>query len=183
MEFVDCDHKDPLEPFLRDGYCEKCGQFDEQAYLQNWHQIYYVSFGFICNHNLRQLKMFEGDAIAAMLASEIWRFNIGKLLEKQRENLTEDLAQPETRRRLLPKCNTYSLSQYLGIPSQTASRKIKKLIDCGWVERSPKGELSITADCEEAFKPEFNLETIRNFLSASKFVISKLGAPHKVEGK
>lgn len=170
-----CKHEDPLLPFLREGFCNDCGDFDPDVYLANWHQIYFVAFGFVRRHNIRLLAMLDGDAIAGMISAEIWAFNIGKLLEKTRENLTHDLADPETRRRILPRCNTYSLAQYLGIPSQTASRKVKKLIDIGWVEKSAKGELSITATCEELFKPEFNLESMRDFVSASKFVLRKLG--------
>ncbi|WP_371325121.1 hypothetical protein VX159_06285 [Dechloromonas sp. ZY10] len=82
---------------------------------------------------------------------------------------------------MLRKCNTYSIAQYLGIPQETARRKIRLLIDRGWVLKESDGSLIISAACEAEFKQEFITETMRDFVSTARAVFSMLGIEVKPE--
>ena len=41
--------------------------------------------------------------------------------------------------------------------------------------KDAEGSLMISAACEEEFKPEFNLETMRDFVSSARAVMAMLG--------
>lgn len=167
---------DALSPFLRNTYCEHCAQFDDESFIDNWHQIYFVVFSFICRFNRRDQGLNQRDPVMAMVASEIWLHNIGRLLERNPGcRITPALNDDSKRRELLPKCNSYSLAQYLGLPPQTVRRKVQALVDLGWVMRSDKGELSATAAYEAEVMPECNLETMRDFISSARTVLMMVG--------
>ncbi|MEY2633347.1 MAG: hypothetical protein RIR00_2001 [Pseudomonadota bacterium] len=174
MVSLKCSEQDPLKAALRGAYCGQCGQFDEAAFLENWHPSFFLVFNFIRRFNHRDFNKL-GDPILSMIASEIWLFNISRLLQRDGpENITRRLSEENERRRLLPKCNTYSLAQFFDLPYQTVRRKVKILIDRGMVAKNAQGELSVTAACEASFTPEFNLETMREFISTARCVFSLL---------
>lgn len=167
---------DALSPFLRNDYCDHCAQFYEDAFRANWHQIYFVVFSFIRRFNRRDHGLNHRDPVMAMLASEIWLYNIGRLLERNPGcRITPELADDARRRELLPKCNAYSLAQYLGLPPQTVRRKVQALVDLGWVVRSEKGELSVTVAYETEVMPECSVETMRDFISSARMALAMLG--------
>ena len=63
---------------------------------------------------------------------------------------------------------------------ETVRRKVKKLMDMGWVERSPTGELMVTAEAEAAYNPETNIETMRDFVATARVLFRRMGL--KLEG-
>lgn len=160
---------------LRGGYCAICAGFDEARYQQDWHPIYFLVFGFIHRFMRRNLAKSGTDYVTNKIASEIWLYNIGQtLLNRDYPEIADSLEDEVLREGLLKKCNAYSLSQYLDIPHETVRRKVQLLIDNGWVSRDEDGALSITAACEAEFKPDFNLETMRDFVSTARAVMAML---------
>jgi hypothetical protein len=47
--------------------------------------------------------------------------------------------------KLMQGCNAFSLSQATGVPRETARRKIKQLVELGWVEQHNRKGLFVTA--------------------------------------
>ncbi len=171
-----CDVIENFEECLRcfyDGrYCNALSKFDEKSFSKDWWGLYFIVFSFVRRFNRRDFKELNHDPIMSMIAAEIWLFNIGNLLKNKKGDLDPNLLlDDKIRSRILPKCNAYSLSQYLHIPNQTVRRKVLKLIEMGWVSRSDNGDLMITSGCEENFVPEFILETMRDFLSTARTVL------------
>ena len=172
-----CGHTwDVMAAPLLDSYCPECGQFDQERYEKNWHQVYFVVFSFIHRFMRRNTQETQMDYVTNKIAAEIWLYNIGQTLRTTAyQDIAASLADDSQRHQVLKKCNAYSLSQYLGIPHQTVRRKIADLIERGWVVKSPDGLLSISAACEAEFKPEFNIETMRDFVASAKAVLTMLG--------
>lgn len=167
---------DGLSHFSSGTYCPACAEFDERRFAQDCHFYYFLVFGFLRRFIRRDYHALRGDPVLGMVASEIWLYNIGRLLSKNDVTAVSAHLNDESRRReMLPRCNSYSVSQALDLPPETVRRKVKKLIDMGWVHKDGKGELAITAMCEEAFRLEFNLETMRDFVSTARFVFAQLG--------
>lgn len=157
-------------------YSRRLARFDEQSFLKHWHVPFFIVFGFLRRYVKMDHAAASGDLVMSMVASEIWLFNIGK-------RLAADLHLPEAkllsvegiRRATLPKCNAYSISLALGLSPETVRRKVMKLVEVGWVERTSDGDLHVTAACEAAFTPEANLETMRDFVSTARLVFQQLG--------
>ena len=162
---------DPLKGF----FCEACGRFDEAFFLDNWHPIYFMVFSFIHRFMRKNLETTGTDYLMNKIASEIWIYNMGQVLTGDNYISAVGLLQNDAGRQgVLKKCNTYSIAQYLGISQETARRKVAALVEKGWVVKNPDGSLIISAACEAEFKPEFNLETMRDFLSTARGVFSLL---------
>lgn len=166
-----------IESFFYGGYCKTCADFDEEKFVENWHPPFFLVFSFIRQFTYRDFKMM-GDPVLAMIASEIWLYNVGRYLAAEHKTdlnrVTHQLLDEGTRQRLLPKCNTHSLAQYFDLPYQTVRRKVITLVERGMVQKDDKGNLHITAACEAAFSPELNLETMRHFVSTARCVLSML---------
>jgi len=161
---------------LQGRYCRACGEFDEAGFMECWHPPYFVVFSFIHRFMRRNLAQTGMDYLTNKIASEIWLYNFGQTLkDTEYQKIAHLLGDEVSRHQTLKKCNTHSLAQYLGIPHQTARRKVQSLIEKGWVVRSPEGLLSISASCEEEFKPEFILETFRDFISTARATLAILG--------
>lgn len=161
---------------LQGRYCRACGEFDEARFMASWHPPYFVVFSFIHRFMRRNLAQSGMDYLTNKIASEIWLYNFGQTLQDtEYQQIAHLLGDETSRHETLKKCNTHSLAQYLGIPHQTARRKVQALIERGWVVRSPEGLLSISAACEEEFKPEFILETFRDFISTARATMAVMG--------
>ena len=166
---------DVMEAPLQGRYCRVCGGFDETSFMESWHPPYFVVFSFIHRFMRRNLAQTGMDYLTNKIASEIWLYNFGQTLQTSDYHCIAPLLNDEdARHQVLKKCNTHSLSQYLGIPHQTTRRKVKALIDKGWVIRSSEGLLSISSACEDEFKPEFILETFRDFISTARAAMAML---------
>jgi len=169
-------------PCIRNGaYCRHLADFDEPAFLKNWHLPFFLVFGFLRRYVKLDHSAASGDLVMSMVASEIWLFNIGRRLGAQLDIPdAEELAAEEKRRQLFPKCNAHSISLGLGLSPETVRRKVKKLVALGWVERARNGDLHVTAACEAAFTPQANLETMRDFISTARLVFRQLGIDQKI---
>lgn len=106
------------------------------CFAGNWHVPFLVVFGFLRRFSLREFHIVDGDPLIAMVASEIWLYNITRTLLRDGGLDTEDFQHDSARRERFARCNAYSISQYLGVPPETVRRKVKALIDRGWVDNS-----------------------------------------------
>jgi len=156
-------------------YSAEDGSFNIDQYRANWHLPFMVVFGFIRRFNLRDFQIVGKDPVLSMIAAEIWHYNISRAIiagVEQSELSTGDNAQ---RQENFGKCNTYSIAQYLGISPATCQRKVKKLVEIGWVHKDRKGQLFITKTCEDAFAAGANDETMTDFISTSRTLFRLLG--------
>lgn len=170
-----CPAPGDIKCFLIGSYCPHCGKFDEELFLENWRPPVFIAHTFICRRLKTLHHHFQGDLIMGLIMCEIWQYNFGRYLA-QAPSLDRhlDLDDPEQRAKVLPACNAYSVSQALGVPSETVRRKVKKLIDLGWVQRNGKGELRATLEGEGRFHPEHHLEFMREFVSVARHTLHLL---------
>lgn len=175
------ENQDIVGLYINGNYCAQCAKFDEARFKKCWHLPHFLALNFIRRFSRRDYLAHGGDLIQALVVTEIWLYNIGRLIASQELLDAESLKNEATRRAKLPKCNAYSISQALGIPPQTVRRKVARLIERGWVERTDKGDLHVTAACEAHFNAEFNLETMRDFISTARGVFRVLGIGFEVD--
>lgn len=167
---------DIASQFANGTYCAHCAKFDEARFKTCWHLPIFIVLSFLRRYSRRDYLAHDGDLVQALVVTEIWLYNIGRLAAGQESLDASQLEDERIRRAKLPKCNAYSISQALGIPPQTVRRKVARLVERGWVERTGKGDLHVTATCEAYFNAEFNLETMRDFVSTARGAFCILGA-------
>ncbi len=152
-------------------YNEADAVFDREEFRAQWRLPFLIVLGFIRRSSLREFHMLEGDHVLGMVVSEIWLYNVTRAV--MREDHPE-LSEAE-REAQYGKCNTYSISQYLGISNATCRRKVEKLIDMGWVKRDGKRQLYVTKACEDAFNISANEETMADFISTARTLFRAMG--------
>lgn len=113
-----------------------------------------VADSYLCQHMTRLQRAFDGDFILPLLIGEIGHRNISILesarpgadrLSRFKDVLPEDLdGKPRDHSELpyLP-VNTYSLAMTMGLPESTVRRKVRRLIDRGWVADKRRGGLTV----------------------------------------
>lgn len=67
----------------------------------------------------------------------------------------------------LPSCSAYSLATATGLPRETVRRKIARLTELGWVEKTGRAEVRLTAKVAEHFTPDFNIRLLDRLLETS----------------
>lgn len=163
--------------FLFGGFSEQNAAFDEEKFLANRHATLFLVYTLLQRHLKQIYRICDGDMVMGLVMSEIWQFNLARYFARAGiEEATQLLSDPATRRDLLTGCNAYSISQVLGIPSETVRRKVRKLIDLGWVERNGDGGLLATRQLELAFTPDL-IENMRYFVSAARQLLAMLDTP------
>ena len=65
--------------------------------------------------------------------------------------------------KLMQGCNAFSLSQATGLPRETARRKIKQLVELGWVEQHNRKGLFVTERWMERLTPEDASKLLADF--------------------
>lgn len=177
-----CCTQEHLKPFLFGGYCQDCNCIDEKNFQANWHPALFVIQSFIGKYIKGLYRCFDADLIMALVMCEIWQYNLGRYFARAgHENSALDMNHQERRQALLPPCNTYSISQALGVPNETVRRKVKKLVELGWVHRNGNGELTSTVASEERFLPDQSFEFVREFASHARHALALLGEPAEAE--
>lgn len=155
-------------------YSESNAEFDRESFRSAWHVPYMVVFGFIRRFNHREFQAIGGDTLLAMVAAEIWLYNMTRAVMAGHGAAPDSFNEPGRRKSILGKCNTFSIAQYLGISNATCRRKVLKLVEMGWVEMDAKKQLLITKKCEDAFDPKFNEETMADFISTARTLFEVL---------
>lgn len=92
------------------------------------------------NHLIRLYKLFDGDMELCIVLGEIGHYNARLMFP---DFVTKRMTNDEFLQNLKG-CNANSVSMSSGIPRETVRRKIKKLIEMGYVAIDEKKQLTIT---------------------------------------
>lgn len=141
----------------------------EEIYDRHPREITVLLGWFITGHLVRLYKLFDGDMIQLLVLGEVAHHNIspffsGNRMTGKSEAIQWNLDYPPDA--MLP-CNPFSISEATGIPRETCRRKVRELLDRGFLERHPKGGYVITPKAREHYR-EFNRETFARWLTTAR---------------
>lgn len=129
----------------------------------------FVTGRFLTEHLVRVYQAFDGDIVAAIVLGSIGQYNLQRYYEEIGCRLGAGRqAMPERGEHLahMRPCNTLSISQSTGIPRETVRRKVRDLVERGWVKRLAPDQLVITQAPARHFV-DFDLETVERFHAAA----------------
>lgn len=99
------------------------------------------------------------DLVSLSLLDEIARHNLGPLAGADAALMPLDASKAGAMRG----CNAFSLSQATGVPRETVRRKIKQLVELGWIEQHNRKGLFITTKWMERVSREDAAEILAEF--------------------
>jgi len=119
---------------------------------------------YFTEHLVRVSHAFGGDLIAAVVLGVIGHHNTRRFYEEvvAKSNRRYEAVVAERAWELLRPCNALSVSDSTGIPRETVRRKIKWLVQQGFVRRAGRAELYVTAKASALFSG-FNVDTMARF--------------------
>ena len=126
----------------------------------------------LARYNLRYLVRlygaFDGDLLLPIVLGEVGLYNMGSLALGDGSSVPSSCTDEETFSRLpLRPCNAFSISSSTGIPRETVRRKVSHLIQNGFIDRDPKGGLTITAKAVSLWLKPFDEENQSDFLGTA----------------
>lgn len=89
----------------------------------------------------------------------------------------------DVRYRHMHSCSAFSLAAATGLPRETIRRKITRLIELGWVEKTGRADVRITPKVSEHFTPDFNMRLLDKFLQTAdriRGVLAGASSPQSV---
>ena len=135
---------------------------DRERLLPHRGELSYLCGRFMVEHLIRLHAAFSGDILAAVVLGTIGQQNTRRFFEevvaKSEETVEELVARGAHLPHMRP-CNAMSVSMATGIPRETVRRKIRWLIQQGWVQQVGRDKLFVTRDVGRHFA-EFDLETL-----------------------
>lgn len=99
------------------------------------------------------------DLVSISLLSEIAQHNLEPFARAGHVAFPRDADEMK----LMQGCNAFSLSQATGIPRETARRKIKQLVELGWVEQHNRKGLFVTERWMDRLTPEDASKLLADF--------------------
>jgi hypothetical protein len=128
----------------------------------------YLVGRFMVEHLVRVHRAFDGDVLAAIVLGTIGQHNVRRfydeVVSKSDETLTELVARGAHEGHVRP-CNAMSVASSTGIPRETVRRKIRWLVERGWVMQVGRDQLYITRAVSQHFAA-FDIETVERFCDA-----------------
>lgn len=109
------------------------------------------------------------DLISISLLNEIAQHNLEPFARGNGPRFPKN----EEEMKLMRGCNAFSLSQATGVPRETARRKIKQLLELGWIEQHNRKGLFITTRWMDRLRGEESATILGEFQDTAKRV-SKL---------
>ncbi len=85
-------------------------------------------------------QAYDGDLTLCLVLGEIAARNTERFYDERRGYQIRYPGQPQ---KMLP-CNALSISDVTGIPRETVRRKLAKLLELGWIEKTPDDMYVIT---------------------------------------
>lgn len=143
--------------------------FDKDALRDNHQEVSYLLGRFMTEHLVRLYEAFDGDLTAAIVLGTIGQYNYRRYLDSQSAGTGEPLSTVLEAGKHVPHarpCNAMSVSQSTGIPRETVRRKIRKLLDKGWLQQIGPDKLVITRLPGQHFVA-FDRETMDQFSSTA----------------
>jgi len=112
------------------------------------------------------------DLVSLSLLDEIARHNLEPLRQAGLAGFPRDAAQIG----MMRGCNAFSLSQATGVPRETVRRKIKQLMELGWVEQHNRKGLFITTKWMDRISREEAAGILAEFRDAARKIEDLLKA-------
>lgn len=149
----------------------------DRDHLRRHHiEFSFLTGRFMVEHLVRVHQAFGGDLIAAIVLGTIGQYNVRRFFDeiaaKSDEPADALIARGEHLQYMRP-CNAMSVSASTGIPRETVRRKIRWLVEQGWVQQVGRDKLFVTGEAARYFK-EFDVETVDRFHAASMQVVMTL---------
>lgn len=142
---------------------------ETSALRESHFEVTYLLGSFMTEHLVRLYEAFDGDLTAAIVLGTIGQHNYRRYYEQAGASAAKGFSSivenGEHVAHARP-CNTLSVSQSTGIPRETVRRKIRKLVDKGWVRRVGPDKLVITRLPGQHFVA-FDRETMAHFASTT----------------
>lgn len=163
-----------VSEFLFGRFCPRCADYDRNHARNRHHELLFLIFSLLQRQQKILYRICDGDLTMGLVFCEIWQYNLGRYFARAgTENVAEVLSD-ELARGNLPACNSYSISQALGAPSETVRRKVQKLIELGWIRRNGHGELIANHSIADLLNPEEREECMRASVSTFRHVLGLL---------
>lgn len=133
----------------------------------------YISGRYMVEHLVRLYHAFDGDLVAAIVLGTIGGHNARRFYDEVVARSPEsygDLAVTDSRPARLRPCNAMSVSAATGIPRETVRRKIRWLVEKGWVRQAGRDQLFVTEAAAAAFA-DFDTETVERLHEAAHLMM------------
>lgn len=111
-----------------------------EAYAAHRDILSVLMLRFMTSRLRAMYQAYDGDLTLCLVLGEIASRNTERFYDERRGY---QMVHPGTPRQLLP-CNALSISDVTGIPRETVRRKLAKLVDLGWIEKTPDDMYVIT---------------------------------------
>jgi hypothetical protein len=142
----------------------------DRARLREHHfEVSYLLGRFSIEHLIRVNRAFDGDLTAAIVLGVIAHYNYRRFYDEVAAGAVEGFHALVARGAHMPylrPCNAMSVSASTGIPRETVRRKIRWLIEKGWVQQIGRDKLLVTGNAGREFA-DFDLETFERFHEAA----------------
>lgn len=138
---------------------------DTERLREHHFEITYGLGQFMVEHLVRLHNAFEGDMTAAIVLGTIGQYNYQRFYQEARAHpgaTFDELVQRGVHLELLRPCNAMSVSASTGIPRETVRRKIRWLIEKGWVRQIGRDKLVLAPHVGRHFA-DFDRETLARF--------------------
>ncbi len=111
-----------------------------EVYASNRDILSVVLMRFMTGRLRAMYQAYDGDLTLCLVLGEIACRNTERFYDERRGYQVQFTAQPQP---MLP-CNALSISDVTGIPRETVRRKLAKLLELGWIEKTPEDMYVIT---------------------------------------
>jgi hypothetical protein len=132
-------------------------------------ELSYIVGRFTTEHLIRLYAAFDGDFAAAVVLGTIGQHFIQQYYETVARESPAGLDRLVDEGKHLGRvrtCNAMSVSAATGIPRETVRRKVRWLVERGWVTVGKRGELALVSGMSKHFEA-FDLGTIDRFHAAA----------------
>ena len=119
-----------------------------QAYAVHREVLSVLMLRFMTSRLRAMYQAYDGDLTLCLVLGEIASRNTERFYDERRGYQPRLPNTPEPQ---LLACNALSISEVTGIPRETVRRKLAKLVDLGWIEKTPDDMYVITNKIGEVF--------------------------------
>ena len=133
-------------------------------FLSNREFLSVIMLRYITNRLRAIYQAYDGDLLLCLVLGEIATRNTENFRLERGEYNHPNMPKPK----ILP-CNALSITDVTGIPRETVRRKINKLLEKGWIEKTPEN-MYILSDKVGTVFAAFNDSQVFDFLNTASLV-------------
>ena len=119
-----------------------------QAYAAHREVLSVLMLRFMTSRLRAMYQAYDGDLTLCLVLGEIASRNTERFYDERRGLQPRSPNAPEPQ---LLDCNALSISEVTGIPRETVRRKLAKLVDLGWIQKTPEDMYVITDKIGDVF--------------------------------